>query len=106
MKSYNEYDLSGEFGVGITHNSQEEFYFDLEDYPIICDLTWSDYDNKLVAIDYPDGQRKKVYMARIVLNLSDRSLVVKYKNGNTFDCRKENLYVTRNKKSKVPLYDV
>ena len=31
-KKYNQYDLSGEYGIGWTSNTNEEFYFDLEDY--------------------------------------------------------------------------
>ena len=31
-KKSNIYDLSGEYGVGWTSNTNEEFYFDLEDY--------------------------------------------------------------------------
>lgn len=33
----NKYDLSGEYGVGWTSNTNEEFYFDLEDYNKIKD---------------------------------------------------------------------
>ena len=31
-KKYNQYDLSGEYGIGWTSNTNEEFYFDLEDF--------------------------------------------------------------------------
>lgn len=31
-KKKNEYDLSGEYGIGYTTNKGERFYFDLEDY--------------------------------------------------------------------------
>ena len=34
-KKYNDYDLTGEFGVGWTKNTNKEFYFDLEDYDLI-----------------------------------------------------------------------
>ena len=37
----NEYDLSGEYGIGLTSNTNEEFYFDLEDYDIIKDYCWA-----------------------------------------------------------------
>jgi GTP:adenosylcobinamide-phosphate guanylyltransferase len=36
----NVYDLSGEYGVGLTSNTQNEFYFDLEDYDKIKDYCW------------------------------------------------------------------
>ena len=39
-KKYNQYDISGEFGVGWTTNTNREFYFDLEDYDKIKDYCW------------------------------------------------------------------
>ena len=41
-KKYNQYDLSGKFGIGWTSNTNEEFYFDLEDYDLIKDYCWSE----------------------------------------------------------------
>ena len=39
-KKYNKYDLSGEYGIGWTSNTNEEFYFDLEDYDKIKNICW------------------------------------------------------------------
>jgi hypothetical protein len=39
-KKYNKYDLSGEYGIGWTNNTNQEFYFDLEDYEKIKDICW------------------------------------------------------------------
>ena len=39
-KKYNTYDLSGEYGIGWTSNTNNEFYFDLEDYELIKDYCW------------------------------------------------------------------
>ena len=36
----NIYDLSGEYGIGYSSNTNEEFYFDLEDYDKIKDICW------------------------------------------------------------------
>lgn len=36
----NKFDLTGEYGIGWTSNTNEEFYFDLEDYDKIKDYTW------------------------------------------------------------------
>ena len=44
-KKYNEYDISGEYGVGWTSNTNKEFYFDLEDYDKIKDYCW--YENSV-----------------------------------------------------------
>lgn len=40
IKKYNRYDLSGEYGVGWTTNTDREFYFDLEDFDKIKDYCW------------------------------------------------------------------
>lgn len=39
-KKYNEYNLTGDFGIGYTSNTGEEFYFDLEDYDKIKEYCW------------------------------------------------------------------
>lgn len=36
----NKYDLSGDYGIGWTSNTNKEFYFDLEDYDKIKDYCW------------------------------------------------------------------
>lgn len=41
----NKYDLSGEYGIGWTSNTNREFYFDLEDYDKIKDYCWSETIN-------------------------------------------------------------
>lgn len=40
LKKYNRYDLSGDYGIGWTSNTNKEFYFDLEDYDKIKDYCW------------------------------------------------------------------
>lgn len=42
-KRYNTYDLSGEYGVGWTHNTNKEFYFDLENYDLIKEYCWFEH---------------------------------------------------------------
>jgi hypothetical protein len=39
-KKYNRYDLSGNYGIGWTTNTNDEFYFDLDDYDKIKDYCW------------------------------------------------------------------
>ena len=36
----NKYDISGSYGIGWSSNTNEEFYFDLEDYDKIKDYCW------------------------------------------------------------------
>ena len=46
QKKYNKYDLSGEYGIGWTNNTSNEFYFDLDDYNKIKDYCWYEHINK------------------------------------------------------------
>lgn len=39
-RKYNTYDISGDYGIGWTTNTNQEFYFDLEDYDKIKDYCW------------------------------------------------------------------
>lgn len=43
QKKTNIYDISGEYGVGFAINTNNEFYFDLEDFDLIKDYCW--YEN-------------------------------------------------------------
>lgn len=42
-KQYNTYDLSNTYGIGLTHNTNKEFYFDLEDFDKIKDYCWNEH---------------------------------------------------------------
>lgn len=41
----NTYDLSGPYGIGWTGNTNQKFYFDLEDYDIIKNYYWNEKKN-------------------------------------------------------------
>lgn len=63
-KKYNQYDLSGEYGTGWTSNTNNPFYFELQDYDIIKDLCWVESVdngvNRLIA--YNPRTKKRVRM--------------------------------------------
>jgi hypothetical protein len=85
----NKYDLSGEYGIGWTTNTNKEFYFDLEDYDKIKDYCWSENVNtkgyhSLVA--YDRNLKKSVTMFHIIVGKQHDHI-----NRNSFDNRKENL---------------
>ena len=42
VRERNNYDLSGDIGVGWTSNTNKEFYFDIEDYDIIKNYHWAE----------------------------------------------------------------
>lgn len=98
MKKCNQYDLSGEYGIGYTSNTDEEFYFDLEDFPIISEYTWSVFDGKICTYTYTNNKKQKIQLPRLILGVEDKNIVVKYINWDTYDNRKKNLKTTRNRR--------
>lgn len=63
----NKYDLSGEYGIGWTFNTNQEFYFDLDDYEKIKDYCWyvnvSKNYSRLVSCQ---GRSKRVTMLGVL----------------------------------------
>lgn len=43
LHNTNTYNLSGEYGIGWTSNTNQKFYFDLEDYDKIKDYCWCEH---------------------------------------------------------------
>ena len=87
-RKYNNYDLSGEYGIGWTSNTQKEFYFDLEDYNLIKNYCWSEQVassgyGSLVAWD---SDVKKVIKMSYLLGFKKYDHI----NRNPLDNRKEN----------------
>jgi hypothetical protein len=89
-KKYNKYDLSGEYGIGWTSNTNKEFYFDLEDYDKIKKYCW--YENsvngkysRIQTVD-PDNHKSTIKLHQLLgFKCGDHI------NRNTFDNRKINL---------------
>lgn len=86
----NKYDLSGEYGIGWTTNTNKEFYFDLEDYDKIRQYCWIE----------DIGTRGYISLRAKIPNTSKNTIMSwiitgeKYQdhiNRNPLDNRKENL---------------
>lgn len=85
----NQYDLSGEFGIGWTSNTNHEFYFDLEDYGLIKDYCWSEKisDDGYHVLQAWNPVSKQVIRMHWLLGYKKYD----HKNLNPLDNRKENL---------------
>ena len=88
VRILNEYDLSGEYGIGYTSKS-EPFYFDLEDYDLIKKYTWR-YNEDGYLITQPFG---KIIRMHMLIMDSNGENDVDHKNHITHDNRKLNLRV-------------
>ena len=87
-KKRNVYDLTGEYGIGYTSNTNEPFYFDLEDYDKIKDYCW--YCHKSKGSQYKTLEtftNKKTIRFHYLLDKKGYDHI----NRNTFDNRKSNL---------------
>lgn len=103
----NKYDLSGEYGIGYTVNTNEPFYFDKDLFNVISKFTWKarhrndrQTDNYYIEHKFKvQGKLKRVHLHHLVLNIDDRinyknlKNVVDHINLKTFDCRKDNLRI-------------
>ena len=90
----NDYDLTGEYGIGWTSKG-EEFYFDLEDYDLISRYTWSLNPDQYV-ISMVSG--KVIRMHMLIMN-SNGKFDVDHRNHKPYDNRKENLRIIEHYKN-------
>lgn len=87
-RKYNKYDLSGEYGIGWTSNTNKEFYFDLDDYDKIKNYCWYEIVN--TNSDYhgivTNFKSKMVRMSHVICGKYYDHI-----NRNPLDNRKSNL---------------
>lgn len=94
-REYNEYDLSGEYGIGYTKKG-EKFLFDLEDYEKIKDYYWMlEKDGYARTVVYKDGGKKSILMHRLIMDAKHGEKVDHIKHNNT-DNRKSQLRIVNN----------
>lgn len=95
-KKYNDYDLSGEYGICYASNTGEEILFDLEDYDKIKDYCWYvQYTNKEQSYKRVQGTIKhgqNIKMHRLIMNVPN-GFVIDHINRNPLDNRKSNLRI-------------
>lgn len=87
-RKHNQYDLSGEYGIGYTSNTNKPFYFDLEDYDRIKDYCWFANAYGYIASKY---NSKIIFLHKIIMDTTDK--IIDHINHNTTDNRKNNLRI-------------
>lgn len=95
-RTYNIYDLSGEYGIGEVADGRK-FYFDLEDYEKISKYNWSITGNNYLINTKED---KAILMHRYILNAPENKLV-DHINHNTLDNRKSNLRLCTSRQNNI-----
>lgn len=95
-KKYNEYDLSGGYGIGWDRMGKGEFYFDLEDYDKIKEYCWCFMGSGYLTGKTP-GTNKYILMHRLVMGFPDSD--IDHDNRVRYDNRKENLRMASKKEN-------
>lgn len=93
----NKYDLSGEYGIGWTSNTNKEFYFDLEDYDKIKQYCWREGQWGYCMTTTKEDNKGK-FIQHILLNTNK---TIDHKNRNKMDNRKENLRVCTMQENRI-----
>lgn len=97
QKKYNKYDLSGEYGICYSSNTDDVILFDIEDYDKIKDYCWSVavpkkcYNYKRVVAIKTHGVVIKMH--RIIMGITNPDCKIDHKNRNPLDNRKSNLRI-------------
>lgn len=93
-KKYNVYNLSGDYGIGWTSNTNEPFYFDLEDYDKIRNYCWREDKRGYIVttLNNYDGKHhnKNLFLHALLVDLEDGKV------RDHFDLNKKN-----NRKSNI-----
>ena len=96
---YNKYDLTGKYGIGWTTNTNQEFYFDLEDYELIKDYCWME-NNEGYIYTRIRGKNKYIRLHNLVTgwNYVDHIKHKLYDNRKS-ELRKANDYLNSRNRS-------
>lgn len=102
IKTYNKYDLSGEYGIGYTADNHQ-FLFDKEDYELIKNYKWwinnTGYLMTTVTLN-PGEHGKNILFHRLVMGVLDNpDVVIDHIKHNILDNRKSELRICSQKEN-------
>lgn len=89
QKKYNKYDLTNDYGIGYTSNTNKQFYFDLEDYNKIKDYCWAEHHDGYI---YTTINKRYITMHYLLMNPNNIDIKIDHIcTENKNDNRKNNL---------------
>lgn len=89
-RKQNIYDLTKEYGIGLTYNTNQEFYFDLDDFDKIKEYCWLESgQGYIIAHNIYGKSPQNVRMHRLVTD--NKFQIVDHINLKRYDNRKCNL---------------
>jgi hypothetical protein len=101
-RKLNTYDLSGEYGIGYTNTTNEEFYFDLEDYEKIKDFVWNKDKNGYIHSGvYKNEIYTTVKFHRLVMNVEEKECHVDHIYHQKHDNRKTQLRLVNSQQNAI-----
>lgn len=92
----NQYDLSGEYGIGTCSNTKHKFLFDIEDYDLIKKYTWREDSNGYIvaSLDRNIDNRSCIMLHRLIMGVDENDKIeIDHIGHNTFDNRKKSLRI-------------
>lgn len=96
----NQYDLSGDYGIGWTTNTNKQFYFDKEQYEKIKIYTW--YENTTTGYVTTQSYNKCIDLHRYILDAKPDEIVDHIHGKNTIlDNRKCNLRIVTKQQNNI-----
>lgn len=98
IRKYNKYYFLKNYVIGVTNNTDCEFYIDYEDYFKVCQYTWCE-DNK--GYIYTNINKGKIYLHRFIKNVQNAYEIVDHINHITTDNRNSNLRIVTNSQNQM-----
>lgn len=91
-RKLNKYDTSGGYGIGYSSNTNEEFYFDLDDYEKIKQYTWMKNGQGYIQTNAKNEDGGRYRLHKLIMD-ANRDVLIDHINHKKNDNRKENLRI-------------
>ena len=99
VKKYNTYYFLRDCVVGVANNTGKDFLIDYDDYKIVCQYTGNQKSSG--GYIYANHNGKRIYLHRLLFNITQKDLCIDHINHNTLDNRRNNLRVVNNSQNQM-----